>query len=181
MNVYERLLEDHQRIAKVLNFLRHQLALYNDPDREPSLNVVMEALDYIDAYPDVVHHPLEEIAFDAMEQRGIGDVGAIERLREQHKVLAEKTASLRDLFESILQDHPVPIEKVAEELTDYVNLQFDHMNTEESEILPRMQAEFSESDWAEIARQVEQRPDPLFEDLPSESFEELSREMAQVE
>lgn len=173
----QRLLDDHRNLLRLLRFLREEIGHYDDPEIDTDLHQVLDALDYISSYPETCHHPMEEAAFDRMEQRGIGEHEVIQRIRAQHKELERATAELKRLLELVFNDHPVPIKRIKEALHDYLDGQFRHIEAEEQEIFPVMARELNDEDWRYVAAAVEARRDPLFNGTLTEPYAELSRRL----
>lgn len=174
---YQQLVQDHRNLIRVLRFLRDEIGHYDDMMRETSVSQVLEALDYISNYPQAFHHPLEEAAFAFMEEHGIGDTAVMEKIRRQHEELERETAELLQLFNMIYEDHVVPADRIREALNRYLDLQFEHIETEDNEIFPTFENELTAQDWKTIARKVDQKDDPLFHTPHVESYSELSRSL----
>lgn len=172
--VLDQLVEDHHHLRTLLRYLREQISHYDDPSVETDLPCVMEALDYLHGYPQVYHHPLEDAAFDDLEERAIGDAAVIEKIRSQHHELEQETAAVRQLFEAIYNDQVVPVSRLKETFNRYLDMQFRHLQTEDEEIFPVMADAFSASDWERIAAKVDPADDPLFRPGSIETYRELS-------
>ncbi len=175
--LYKQLLDDHRNLATLLRFVRDQVARYDDDDRETHVDLILEALEYISDYADAVHHPLEEAAFDQMAEKSLGDPEVIELIRHQHEELASEKAKVTGLFEMIFNDHAVPVDKLKATLDHYLDLQFAHMEAEESKILPVMSEQLTAEDWDKIAARIASQPDPLFHHKGAESYAALRREL----
>lgn len=171
---YEQLVDDHKNLRKLLRFLREEIAHYDDVNVETDLARVREALDYLSSYPQSYHHPLEEAAFDILEQRNVGDASIIEKIRGQHTVLQSATAELFHIFDLIHGDHVVPVDKVKTALDQYLDLQFYHLEFEDKEIFPLFEQVLSSDDWERITSEVAPTRDPLFHPSSIETYRELS-------
>lgn len=174
---FNQLVEDHQHLRKLLRYLREQISHYDNPDVETDLPRVIEAMDYLSSYPQSYHHPLEEVAFDYMQARNLGDACVIDRIRRQHAELERATADVQTLFENIYADHVVPASRLKETFNHYLDMQFQHLETEDEEIFPVMNESLSLTDWEKIALEVEAVKDPLFRPGSIESYRELSESL----
>lgn len=170
----DRLVEDHQHLRILLRYLREQIRYYDDPEVETDLPRVIEALEYLSSYPQVFHHPLEEAAFDYMEARKLGNAVVIEKIRGQHDELEHKTTELQGLFERIYNDQVVPVSRIKETFDRYLDLQFQHLETEDQEIFPVMKESLKAADWDKIEAVVDAAEDLLFRPRAGESYAELS-------
>lgn len=174
---YQQLVQDHRNLLRLLRFLRDEIGHYDDIMRETNVSQVLEALDYMNNYPQAFHHPLEEAAFDFMEEQGIGDTAVVKKIRLQHEELERETAELWQLFNMIYEDHIVPADRIREALNRYLDLQFEHIETEDNEIFPTFEKDLTAEDWKTIAAKVEKKDDPLFHVPHVESYGELSRSL----
>lgn len=175
---YQQLVNDHQHLRTLLRFLRKEIQAYDDTLVETDTALVMEALEYLKDYPQLYHHPLEEAAMDCLLERGQGDPAALATIRAQHRELEQKTSELETLFEMIYADHVVPVQRIKEQLNQYLDLQFQHLETEDQYLFPILAAQLSTADWDNIGRLIAGRPDPLFRKQQVETYSELSRHLA---
>ncbi|MFT7467952.1 MAG: hemerythrin-like domain-containing protein [Candidatus Pseudothioglobus sp.] len=175
------LLNDHRNLVRLLQFLREEIAHYDDPNIDTDLHSVLSALDYISTYTETFHHPLEEAAFDRMELLGIGERAVITRIREQHEELERDTIELKRLLEMVFDDHIVHAVQIKRVLNNYLDSQFQHIEIEERDIFPAMKQALSDDDWRQISKVVAERSDPLFHSSPSETYAELSRRLGLAE
>lgn len=175
-NPYRQLLEDHRYMLTLLRVLREEVAKYDDPQQATNVNLVMEALEYLDDYPRTFHHPLEEAAFDYLLEHSLGDTGAIEKIREQHEDLERETGELIRLFEIVSSDQVVPVSRIKETLSKYLDLQFTHIETEERDIFPAIEEHLGPEQWEGISGRIRHRRDPLFSGSPR-SYPELVRRL----
>ena len=68
--VLKQLILDHMQLERVLSCLERQINHYvNDTGEEPSLSLIQDGMEYIRAYPDTFHHPLEEVILDGLLTR----------------------------------------------------------------------------------------------------------------
>lgn len=171
---YDKLIDDHRNLRKLLRFLREEIGHYDDPDVDTDLARVREALDYLGSYPETYHHPLEEAAFDVLEQKNVGDTAVIEKIRGQHIELGRATAELTRTLDLIYSDHAVPVDTVKAALNQYLDLQFTHLECEDKDIFPLFEKALSSDDWERIAAQVDPTQDALFYPSSIETYRELS-------
>ncbi|MFT5887324.1 MAG: hemerythrin-like domain-containing protein [Zhongshania sp.] len=173
----QRLLDDHRNLIHLLQFLRKEIAQYDDPTIDTDLHSVLSALDYISTYTETFHHPLENAAFNRMELLGIGERTVITRIREQHEELERDTIELKRLLGMVFDDHIVPVVHIKRALNNYLDSQFQHIEIEERDIFPAMKQALSNEDWEQIVKEVNDRVDPLFRKSPIEPYAALSRRL----
>ena len=127
----EELHQDHLNLAKVLRLLEKQLADVRAGEHI-DLNALSEVVDYVESYPDLFHHPRENVIFSVYLERCGGRCDLIERLLVEHVRLADKTHEIREHIQQWWHDSPVPRERIVTIIADYLHLQWNHLNLEES-------------------------------------------------
>lgn len=173
----QHLKEDHQHIAQVLKVLESELAKYDDDSAEPDLDLVMSVIDYISAYPDAIHHPLEDLLFEKLrdDDRMSEDERALIRLNvAEHRDIIAATKSLAADIQRIFNDGIVPIERLKQDLNDYVQTQFVHMRREEEKLFPLAETHLTNTEWQTLQDQSPTANDPLFGQL-EDQYESLLR------
>lgn len=175
-HILEQLLTDHRNIDKVLTVLEHEIDRYDQPgnaDEEgPDLSLVFDILDYIHAYPDKFHHPLEEAAFDCMRERGLGDPEEIAAIRREHGQLSKTSSEIRVLFNSIKLGSPVSLKDLHTKLNEFLQQQRDHISREEQTVFQSMkQLDDKASD--EARARVKPAKDPVFSKFQEEQYNTL--------
>jgi hemerythrin-like domain-containing protein len=165
--------DEHRSISAVLNGL---LALAREackPEVRPEFPVLNAMIQYIDQFPERLHHPKEEqYLFARLAERAPEARGLIEELRAEHLKGAQL---IRDL-ESALRDFEVndwpsaPAFAAAAEA--YAKFHWDHMRKEEKQLMPLAERAFSAGDWAEVNAAFAGNEDPIA-DLREADFNRL--------
>ncbi|CAH0990048.1 hypothetical protein SIN8267_00131 [Sinobacterium norvegicum] len=149
-NLFHQLVDDHKHIARVLRVLKAAVYAYEDVDQEHDLPLILETLDYIQAYPEQYHHPLEERAFTYLLQHSLGDGDVIAQLQQQHTTLERETRDLQQSFDAIANDAVVPLTTILRQFDHYLDDQLAHLETENKRIFPVL-AKLTDSQWWVIA------------------------------
>ena len=77
--------QDHKNISQLLQLLEQQVhAMHADKDIV-DFRLMQDIIDYFISYPDVVHHPLEDVLFVRMVALDLTLLDVVKELREQHK------------------------------------------------------------------------------------------------
>ncbi len=169
-----RLRQDHRNLSRLFDMLEEQVARYDrDSDREPDLLLILDIVAYLNDYPRVYHHPLEEEAIAYMAERHLGETSVNDFIHHQHEDLEAATKRLSLLFKTIANDQPVAIEDIRAALDDYLALSRKHLKEEDDRLFPAMEASLSDEDWRTIASRLPERRDPLFTEDPDEAFADL--------
>lgn len=170
--ILQDLHQDHVNLSRVLQLLQKQLDLI-DCGGEVNLHVLGEIIDYVQSYPDLLHHPREDVIFQVYRVRYSAGLDVIDRLMEEHRTLIAGTSALQGCVDQWEHDLPVPREHLKRLLADYLSRQWDHLNLEEGSIYKLLADSLTESDWAEIEAGMPQGSDPLFGDMIRQRYQHI--------
>ena len=174
--VIDRIINDHQHIERLLNCLDSEVAGYReDTQHIPNLAVILEALDYLHNYPDAFHHPLESRLMARLRPRLTSreDRVQFDLIEDQHKQINALTQKLINEFNTIASDQIVPINLLLAEYALYSELQKDHMDIENTYMIPAMQKLLTPEDLAIVEDDLRQMSDPLFGSHLWEAYQDL--------
>ena len=163
---------EHEALAAVLTTL---LAL-NEPGRAAPADFKpwRAMLLYIDEFPERLHHVKEtEVLFTRLRQRAPLAATVLDRLDREHE---RGEAAIRDLQHALLAYELIGPSRRAEystALERYAGFYFEHMRTEEREVLPLAEQVLSEQDWLEIDAAFRSNRDPLTGHVPDTVYAEL--------
>lgn len=161
-SIMDQLHQDHRNLARVLTVIEQQLLTLRHAG-EADFALLNDALDYVEHYPDLVHHPREDLLFERYLANPAAPARhAVERLSAEHRELKAMTEALRSALEAVLQDTPLEREPLVAQLETYVERQRRHIDTEEAEIFPLLLRELREEDWQAAEEVLAGRSDPLF-------------------
>lgn len=171
-SIIDGLRSDHSRITKLLDALERQIDAFSEGGTL-DFEIVDGVLHYCRTYPDLHHHPREDMVFDRLKQRDPEAVATIGDLRSEHAKLAALTGRFAESLAAV--EHDVPMER--HEFTDiakeFLKAYRRHILMEEKHFFPAAQASLTPEDWRQLSAQVSHVADPLFERLEDERFEAL--------
>ena len=157
-----RILKDeHLAIASVLYSLRHAVRQVREHGAAPDVRLLGAILDYIEAFPERLHHPKEEaFLFAALAERCEDARPLIALLAAEH---ARGDASIRDLRERLARCHGAgpAFDEFAEAVDAYAAFHWRHMTREEEVLLPLALRHLSTADWERIGAAFRANDDPL--------------------
>jgi hemerythrin-like domain-containing protein len=170
--------EEHVNFAKLLDFLEAQLDLFHDGDT-PHYELMLDIMFYMTHYPDVIHHPKEDLAFARMKSREPRLAAVIEELDRQHIDLhgmgGELVARLSDVVNGTITSR----ESVETLARDYIATFRHHMNFEENRVLPMAARMLTSGDWAAIDAEITHVDDPLFGENPEPRYATIEQQLEQ--
>jgi hemerythrin-like domain-containing protein len=158
--VLDDLHRDHANIGKLLDLLDMQLRRFEEAAL-PDFDLMLDILDYTRNYPDISHHPKEDLVYKRLLERAPEASDAVEDLVEDHAVLLKSTVDMTDTLTGVVLDAEVSREHVAGQLRDYITAYRRHIDREEADIFPRAEKALTAADWDEIDAAFD-ISDPLF-------------------
>lgn len=157
----ESLFQDHANMAKLLDALERQVALF-ERGEAPDYDVVQGILDYCLNYPDLYHHPKEDLILQRLRLRDPAAAEAIGDLHGEHRRLGALTRRFAAAVRGVLQDLEIPREAFGHIAREFLTLYREHMSLEERVFLPAAVRSLSAEDWDEIDARAGERRDPVF-------------------
>ena len=150
---------EHVNFAKLLNILEAELDLFHKGD-SPNYELMLDIMFYMTHYPDILHHPREDLAFAKIKAREKSAGPTVDELSEQHAQLRKIGEELVSGLGDIVDGSIAPRESVETPGRAYVASFRRHMRTEETKILPMAAKLLRDNDWSEIkaAIQAYRRP-----------------------
>jgi hemerythrin-like domain-containing protein len=167
---------EHVHFVRLLRFLEAQLEAFQD-GRALDYALMHDVVHYLQHVADGFHHPREDEAFRRLAARDAALEVLLNRLLQEHRVLAVAGATLLGLLDGILEDVVVERSTVEAAAAQYLLYYRHHLAKEESEILPRAAQLLTADDWTAVATAIPGAPDTLFGAALGERYRQLSRHM----
>jgi len=169
-----RLLTEHDHILKTLNLLEVQF-LDLCRSREPDYSIMRSIIVYIQEYPEQAHHPLEDVIFSILLERGIKN-NALQKLIKDHTELEVVTRKLRESLELLIKGS-LPKEELKQQLSKFLTKQRQHLYIEEMKVYPLIPENLTKDDWKHVESIVPLLDDPVFGERTQSNYELLYREI----
>ena len=165
---------EHANIAALVKILEWQVAEFQ-AGRAPDYDVIRGVIDFFLSFPDLYHHPKEDLIFGKLKERAPHAADRIGDLRREHEALAARTRELSAGLKAVLDEAHVPRESFVRWARDFTDLQSRHMQMEEAEFFPAALEHLVDDDWTELEARMTTPEDPLFGERVGERFEHLRR------
>ncbi|MEJ2175865.1 MAG: hemerythrin domain-containing protein [bacterium] len=165
---------EHVNFSQLLALLERQLGRFHE-DEHPDYVLMLDIVEYLRHYPDRFHHAREDVAFERLAERDPALRVRINRLLQEHRVIARAGDELLRLLNDVADEAVVPREEVETAVATYLVYYRHHLATEEREIMPRAAALLTPEDWAAVAAAVPAGRDPLFGDAADARYQQLRR------
>jgi len=172
----EKLHKDHIHLEKVFKILDQQVELLSS-DASPDYYLMADITNYIQHYPDLIHHPKEDLVYDILKQRNKEAAEVVEQLQNEHLTLPSETIKLHKLLEKVISSVLlVSREEIQNQVKDFLDNERKHMDLEEEIIYPLIKGTLTEEDWSNLETleaKTHQKADPLFSDSVEACYENL--------
>jgi hemerythrin-like domain-containing protein len=141
---------DHVRFGRLLDRLQKEVTLFHSGE-QPNYELMRDIVLWLRHYADGVHHPREDLAFERLVQRDPALRIPVNRLLQEHRVIAYAGESLLERLEDAANGGFAPRADLEAAAATYLVYYRSHMATEEDLILPRAADLLREADWAVVA------------------------------
>ncbi|MDA0998828.1 MAG: hemerythrin domain-containing protein [Proteobacteria bacterium] len=161
--------EDHVRTAGLLRLIEDEVEIFLEGNR-PDYELVGAIVEYALTYPDLVHHPTENLVLKRLRAKlpeielSIGDL-----VMEHHR-LAALTRRFHAALVNILSDASLPREWFAGIAKEYIDFTRRHMQMEEVVFFPAAEKNLDAADWKAVRRSMPKTIDPLSLDSPGQGL-----------
>ena len=178
--IIERLSQEHRNIEKLLAILERELEVFDRGDR-PDYEVIRAVISYFEVYPEVYHHPQEDLVFAKLRTRDPVAAAKVGDLAREHQKGAERLRSVAHAVENVLADAEVLRQNVDTIVRDFIAHERHHMMMEDRDFFPAALKALKPQDWTEIASALTSHEDPLFSEAAEETFDALRARILQLE
>jgi len=161
--IMRQLHRDHINFERLLSLLEAELeTIANDGD--PDYDLLLDVIDYVDNYPDLVHHPREDLIYHAFKAKSVEATEIVDALLEEHERMPALTRELRQILEEVRDgDLIISRASLCMRAQRYIDAQRMHLNTEESLVFPMVLEVLDDEDWRQLEASIPKSIDPLFD------------------
>ncbi len=175
-----KLREEHRSISAVLQGLQALVREARKPGARPDFAVLRAMIYYIDAFPERLHHPKEDQhLFARLEMRAPEAAALLARLRAEHLRGATLVRELEHELLALEENWPAGVERFAAAVDAYAEFHWEHMRSEEHELLPLAERALTAQDWEAIGAAFAGNADPLA-GLREQDFAQLYSRIANL-
>jgi hemerythrin-like domain-containing protein len=160
--IVQQLTRDHRNMAGLLDVLQEELARYRQTGHL-DFEVLSRLVDYILNFPQLRHHPREDLIFRHLGQSDPAMLQQTEQVQFEHGELADLTRRLSAAIRNLWQEVEMPRSEFESLVETYIATYRRHMHKEEDTYFPLALMHLKSADWAEIeAEAASPGTDPLF-------------------
>ncbi|MEY9422036.1 hemerythrin-like domain-containing protein [Bradyrhizobium japonicum] len=178
--IIERLSQEHRNIEKLLAILERELEVFDRGDRA-DYEVIHAVISYFEVYPEIYHHPQEDLVFARLRARDPVAAAKVGDLAREHQKGAQLLRRVAQAVDSVLAEREILREDVDLIVRDFIAHERRHMRMEDREFFPVALKVLKLQDWTEIASAATSHNDPLFSDVAEERFDTLRAHILRLE
>jgi hemerythrin-like domain-containing protein len=178
--IIERLSQEHLNIEKLLAVLERELEVFDRRDRA-DYEVIHAVISYFEVYPEVYHHPQEDLVFAKLRARDPAAAAKVGDLAREHQKGAQLLRRVAQAVDSVLAERGILREDVDLIIREFFAHERRHMRMEDRNFFPVALKVLRPQDWTEIASAATNPNDPLFSDLAEERFDALRAHIFRLE
>lgn len=178
--VRDILREEHRNMSRLLDVLEHRIDMFavaGDPD----FDIVRGTADYFLEYPQLCHHPKEDVIFRRLKERCPHDVAALPNLESEHREVNQRAGRLHETITALLEETDIARDLVVDTARIFIEAERRHMTMEEDQFFPLAEDRLTAEDWSQIANDLNEAHDPLFGDRVETEFSTLSERLLRWE
>ncbi len=152
---------EHRALGAILQAFRFILDGIRDHKLKPDFELIGAMIEYITAVPDTLHHPKEDdYLFVKMRERIPAAAALIDKLQADHAQGIRRTHALRDALSRYQTAGDASFAEFESVARRYIDASWNHMTTEERELLPLARQGLAPEDWASIDAAFKANQDP---------------------
>ncbi len=178
--IIDKLRADHRNLVKLLSVLKREIDSYANGGMA-DLELVSDILEYHQNFPDVCHHPTEDLIHECLKSRDPEAARAVGDLNREHEEMSVLCSRLALAVENILKEHGLPRDWFADVADEFLTFMNRHMKMEEVVFFPAAIRSLDDSDWASVEARLADKTDPVFDESDEARYESLRRSIMTAE
>ncbi|GEC56160.1 hemerythrin [Bradyrhizobium elkanii] len=178
--IIDLLRREHRNIDLLLTVLERELQLF-ERGRRPDYEVIRAIISYFKVYPEVYHHPQEDLIFSKLTLRDPDAAATVGDLAREHADGADRLRRFAEAIDGVLADRELPRQEVSRIIRDFIVKERHHMMVEERDFFPAALKALLPQDWTEVASALTDHKDPLFSEAAEETFDALRAHILRLE
>ena len=148
-------------MTRLLRLLRSELEGSRAGDTL-DFDLLGSVMEYTLHYPDLFHHPKEDMVYRRMVARDPTAAARVGDLLQEHAHLAELSRQFAAALHNRANDVEMPRRWFEKLMETYITTNEHHIAEEERVFLPLAMVTLSDADWVELDDRVAGASDPLF-------------------
>lgn len=151
---------EHKTTARMLDLLERQINLFEQTE-QPDYDLLKEIIDYFLTYPDLYHHPKENLILDALRRRAPHVAAPVGDIEKEHAEISSRLHDFAHAVVKVLMEMEVSRDSFVAVARGFIDEQRRHMVMEERVFFPAALEALGAEDWEEIDKKISHFRDPL--------------------
>lgn len=177
--VLDHLQIDHRNMRQLLRILEEEIESYANRGT-CDFDLMRQIVEYTLHYPNLIHHPREEMLFRRLLERDPASKGLVGDLTKEHEELARLTHRFAAALHNVAHDVELPRALFAKVAEEYLTRSRQHMDTEEHKFFPRLMVVFRDEDWEQFNNLATRGYDPLFGTAIEDHYKKLYQRIRSI-
>ena len=176
---------EHRNLSRLLGLIEDQVAAA-DAGALLDKNLLGLAWEYFSDYPDLCHHPKEDLVYEFLSKHEPGSCAGLKNLTSEHVRLRELTRTFGEAVRRLPEapqspEAPQAAEQAAREvIRDFTRRYRQHMREEDEHFFPLAEQKLSVDEWAALDFAVFDRDDPLLANAAEHRFAALRQRIEEA-
>lgn len=168
--------EEHRAITRMLGLLERQVVLL-EQGREADIDVLKEVVDYFRTFPDIYHHPKEDLIVRVIAQRDAEAAAPLATLADEHEAGSSDLVDLTRALVGMLLEPERETARFIDLARHFLDNERRHIAWEEGNFFDIAATTLTQSDWADIDRRIARLETPRFEHSARDRFEHIGSDL----
>ena len=170
--VINTLREEHRNIARLLDVLDHQIGVFAEGGK-PDYDIITGIAEYFLDYPDLCHHPKEDIVFARLSEAYPTATVTVGDLLAEHKTLHDRVVRFRFTVNALLGETDIARSAIVGAAYFFIEAERRHMQAEEKLFFPLAEQLLTPLDWSLIEGKLADGRETLFGERVDERFKNV--------
>lgn len=167
----DKLREEHRNIEQLLGILEQEIDILANAGR-PDYDVILGIADYFTGFPDLCHHPKENVIFERLRKRSRRATAAID-LESEHQESSRRVDQFHNSVHSLLKEAEIARVRLVNAAREFIEAERDHMKMEEEGFFRVAEEKLTAEDWSSVSSSLGGEADPVFDTPYKREFETL--------
>jgi hemerythrin-like domain-containing protein len=168
------------RASQYRKAARRDRARNGDFRDRPDYEVIRGIIYYFELYPELYHHPKEELVFAKLILRDAAAAAKVGNLTLEHQKGAARLLRVGQAVDAVLADREILRQNVDNIVRDFIESERRHIMMEDRDFFPAALKALEPQDWTEIASASTDPEEPLFSEAAEETFSALLEREAEA-
>tara|TARA_B100000315_G_scaffold260597_1_gene323317 strand:- start:7212 stop:7772 length:561 start_codon:yes stop_codon:yes gene_type:complete len=179
VKVLDALRDEHRNFSRVLEILTRQIEFFEKAE-EPDYDLAEKIVEYLKIFPDLSHHPKEDLLYQKLCLRDPRTADLMGDLETEHQKLAELTSAFEIKLKNVLLDAEQPRAEFMDAANEFIDFFRSHIMLEELRFFPAALRALSAEDWREIEVNLAQSEDPIFGENIAVPYVDLRNQIYEI-